>query len=56
MQPKAFQTKNRVRVVMTRKQLRSVLSSLLSASTLRSTEKERAYLRKTLKELTEQTA
>lgn len=41
-------------LVLTQKQIRSMISSLRSTSGLRSTERERMYLRKIIKQIEEQ--
>lgn len=50
-----FNSAQRQRLVLTPKQVRFLLSSLKSTSSLRGTEKERAYLRKIIKDIEEQT-
>lgn len=50
-----FNTKLKKRLVLTPKQVKMLLSSLRSTADIRGTEKDRAYLRKMVKDIEEQT-
>lgn len=49
-----FNTKTTRRLILTKKQVEVLLSSLQSTAGLRSLEKDRAYIRKIIKEIQEQ--